>query len=81
MRDEVCDGRDYRSVRFGRKALEVAVGGWPHAVDDVVAGCMGSVRQRVVAWRPAILTTAGDVPAMTDLKRLSKVLEIVPRLY
>jgi hypothetical protein len=29
--------------------------------------------------RPAILTTAGDVPAGTDLKRLMRVLEFAPR--
>jgi hypothetical protein len=49
--------------------------------DSALRACCQSLRQRVAAWRPAILTTAGDVPAMTDLKRLSKVLEIVPRLY
>jgi hypothetical protein len=39
------------------------------------------LRSMVAALRPAILTTAGDVPVMTDMKRLDKVLEKVPRSY
>ena len=40
-----------------------------------------SLRGMVVALRPAILTTAGDVPALTDISRMSKVLEVVPRSF
>jgi hypothetical protein len=38
-------------------------------------------RNMVAALRPALLTTANDVPAMTDLKSLDKVLEKIPRAY
>jgi hypothetical protein len=40
-----------------------------------------SLRGMVAALRPAILTTAGDVPALTEIKRMSKVLEAVPRSF
>ncbi len=40
-----------------------------------------SLRQMVMALRPVVLTTAGDVPAMTDMKQMSKVLEKVPRSF
>ena len=40
-----------------------------------------SLRRMVAALRPAILTTAHDVPAMTDMKRLGKVLEEMPRSF
>jgi Uroporphyrinogen decarboxylase (URO-D) len=49
--------------------------------DSALHAFRESLRQMLAAWHPAILTTAGDVPAMTDIKRLTKVLEIVPRLY
>jgi Uroporphyrinogen decarboxylase (URO-D) len=45
---------------------------------QVSSGCL---RSMVAALRPALLTTANDVPAMTDMKRLDKVLEKVPRSY
>ena len=35
----------------------------------------------VSTLRPAILTTAGDVPPMTDMKRLDKILHEIPRSY
>ena len=35
----------------------------------------------VSEFRPALLTTAGDVPPATDMKHLLKVLESVPRSY
>ncbi|MBZ5700922.1 MAG: hypothetical protein LAN84_03665 [Acidobacteriia bacterium] len=47
--------------------------------DSSLASCRASLRQMVAELRPAILTTAGDVPAQTDMKRLIKVLEEVPR--
>jgi hypothetical protein len=40
-----------------------------------------SLRGMVAALRPALLTTAGDVPAVTEMKRMSKVLEVVPRSF
>ena len=40
-----------------------------------------SLHRMVAALRPAILTTAGDVPVRTDMKRLTKVLEGVPRSF
>ena len=40
-----------------------------------------SLRRIVAARRPAILTTAGDIPVMTDMKRMTKVLETVPRAF
>jgi hypothetical protein len=45
---------------------------------QVSGGCF---RNMVAALRPALLTTANDVPAMTDMKRLDKVLEKIPRSY
>jgi hypothetical protein len=45
---------------------------------QVASGCL---RRLVAALRPALLTTANDVPAMTDMKRLDKVLEKIPRCY
>ena len=49
--------------------------------DPGLEACRGSLRQMVSELRPAILTTAGDVPAQTDMKRLIKVLEEVPRAF
>jgi hypothetical protein len=49
--------------------------------DSALQDCCDLLRRMVVDLRPAILTTAGDVPAMTDMKRVSKVLEGVPRSY
>jgi hypothetical protein len=40
-----------------------------------------SLRGMVAVLRPALLTTAGDVPAVTEMKRMSKVLEVVPRSF
>ena len=40
-----------------------------------------SLRPAVSEFRPALLTTAGDVPPATDMKHLLKVLESVPRNY
>jgi uroporphyrinogen decarboxylase-like protein len=45
---------------------------------QVASGCL---RTLVAALRPALLTTANDVPAMIDMKRLDKVLEKIPRSY
>jgi hypothetical protein len=39
------------------------------------------LRNIVGALRPALLATAGDVPPKTDMKRLEKVLEKIPRSY
>ena len=52
-----------------------------HLDDSGLEACRGSLRQIVSELRPAILTTAGDVPAQTDMKRLIKVLEEVPRAF
>lgn len=49
--------------------------------DSALQVSSDSLRSMVAALRPAILTTAGDVPAMTDMKRLDKVLEKIPRSY
>jgi hypothetical protein len=38
-----------------------------------------SLRQVISELRPAILTTAGDIPASTDMQRLTRILESVPR--
>ena len=40
-----------------------------------------SLGNMIAALRPAILTTAGDVPARMDLKRLDQVLGTIPRSY
>ncbi|MBZ5643810.1 MAG: hypothetical protein LAO19_13695 [Acidobacteriia bacterium] len=40
-----------------------------------------SLHRMVAALRPVILTTAGDVPAGTDMKRMSKVLDQVSRSF
>jgi hypothetical protein len=40
-----------------------------------------SLHRAIHALRPAILTTAGDVPAGTDMKRLLKVLGEIPRAF
>ena len=51
-------------------------------LEDSAAQCSSdSIRRMVAKLRPAILTTAGDVPATTDMKRLDKVLENIPRSY
>jgi hypothetical protein len=49
--------------------------------DSALQVSNGALRTLVASLRPAILTTAGDVPAMTDMKRLDKVLEKIPRSY
>lgn len=49
--------------------------------DSALQVSSDSLRRMVAALRPAILTTAGDVPAMMDMKRLSKVLEKIPRSF
>jgi len=49
--------------------------------DSALQVSSDSFRSMVTALRPAILTTAGDVPAMTDMKRLDQVLETIPRIY
>jgi hypothetical protein len=40
-----------------------------------------SFRSAVTTLRPALLTTARDVPMMTDMKRLDRVLQKIPRNY
>lgn len=45
------------------------------------AGLHESLLHKISALRPAILTTAGDVPSGTDMKRLLKVLGEVPRAF
>jgi hypothetical protein len=45
---------------------------------QVASRCL---RSMVAALRPALVTTANDVPAMTDMKCLDKVLEKIPRSY
>jgi hypothetical protein len=49
--------------------------------DSALQDLSNSFRRMVTSMRPAILTTAGDVPAMTDMKRLDKALEKVSRTY
>jgi CTP:molybdopterin cytidylyltransferase MocA len=49
--------------------------------DSGLQGSSDSLRSMVAALRPGILTTAGDVPAATDMKRLDKVLQTIPRSY
>jgi hypothetical protein len=49
--------------------------------DSALQVSSDSFRGIVTALRPAILTTAGDVPATTDMKRLAKVLEEIPRSF
>lgn len=44
-------------------------------------GLHESLHRAIHALRPAILTTAGDLPAGTDMKRLLKVLGEVPRAF
>lgn len=40
-----------------------------------------SLTGAVSALRPAVITTAGDIPVSTDMKRLTQVLGNVPRAY
>jgi Uroporphyrinogen decarboxylase (URO-D) len=49
--------------------------------DSALQVSSDSLRRMVAALRPAILTTARDVPVMTDMKRLSKILEEIPRSF
>jgi hypothetical protein len=49
--------------------------------DSALQVSSDTLRSMVAALRPAILTTAHDVPAMTDMKRLDKVLGRIPRSY
>jgi hypothetical protein len=49
--------------------------------DSALQVSFESLRRMIAALRPAILTTAGDVPAMTDMKRMGKVLEGIPRSF
>ena len=49
--------------------------------DSALQVSSDSLRSMVASLRPAILTTAGDVPAMTDMKRLDRVLQKIPRSY
>jgi hypothetical protein len=49
--------------------------------DSALQVSSDSLRSMVTALRPALLTTAGDVPAMTDMKRLDEVLKTIPRIY
>ncbi len=39
------------------------------------------LKPMVSRLRPAVLTTSGDVPAMTEMKRLVKILGEVPRAF
>jgi hypothetical protein len=45
------------------------------------AGLRGTLSETIRTLRPAILTTAGDVPATTDIKHLSRVLGEIPRAF
>ena len=49
--------------------------------DSGLQGSSDSLRSMVAALHPVVLTTAGDVPAATDMKRLDKVLQKIPRSY
>jgi hypothetical protein len=49
--------------------------------DSALQVSSDSLRSIVAALRPAILTTARDIPAIMDMKRLDKVLEKIPRSY
>jgi hypothetical protein len=50
--------------------------------NESFAGNLGQIVQPQISdLRPAILTTAGDVPAATDMKLLLKVLDEVPRAF
>jgi hypothetical protein len=52
-----------------------------HAEEANEAGLPDSLIDAMRTLRPAVLTTAGDVPPNTDMKRLSKVLGEIPRAY
>ncbi len=49
--------------------------------DAALDSFRASFRRTVSDLRPAILTTAGDIPPATDMKRMLKVLEAIPRAY
>ena len=51
------------------------------AEDAGETGPHQSLHRAISALRPAILTTAGDVPPDTDMKRLLKILGEVPRAF
>jgi hypothetical protein len=44
-----------------------------------IEGLHQDLQSIISEWRPAIITTAGDVPVATDMKHLIKVLEGIPR--
>jgi hypothetical protein len=52
-----------------------------HTDNTSVTASHESLRQAMSALHPAIVTTAGDVPASTDMKRLSNVLGEIPRAF
>jgi hypothetical protein len=52
-----------------------------HAEQTSDAWLPASLREAIPALRPAILTTAGDVPAGADMKRLSRVFGEIPRAF
>jgi hypothetical protein len=68
---------EWNSTRFGL-ALPLEAFQMEESALQVSSECLRSL---VAALRPALLTTANDVPAMTDMKRLDKVLEKIPRCY
>jgi hypothetical protein len=49
--------------------------------DSAIRHSSDCLRSKVATLRPAILTTAGDVAATVDMKRLDKVLGNIPRSY
>ena len=49
--------------------------------DSALPGRCEGLQQVVAAWRPSILTTEGDIPANTDMKQMTKVLEKLPRSF
>jgi hypothetical protein len=51
------------------------------AADTSDTGLHESLGHAMAAFRPAILTTAGDVPPGTDMTRLLKVLGEIPRAF
>ena len=72
--------REHGSLAANRGMLGIALPVDAFRPDGSGGEVLGRDLQGMISeLRPAILTTAGDVPAATDMKHLIKVLETVPR--
>jgi uroporphyrinogen decarboxylase-like protein len=71
--------RSERFSQMGATALGVAMPHDSFQADEPVAGGTDLLCRAISRLRPVLLTTAGDVPAGTDIKRLLRVFEHVPR--